>query len=58
MRTKLSLFDRMMVAITFAELGEAETAKEFVAGVKPQSKRRTKTDWPTVGPEVPHGTAG
>lgn len=35
--TKLTFWDRIMMAITFAEAGEAETARKMLE--KPQQKR-------------------
>jgi hypothetical protein len=40
MKTKISWFDRMMAAATFAEANEHETAKELLTGSGSNSENR------------------
>jgi len=40
MKTKITWFDRIMAAATFAEANEHETAKELLSGAVNMSKNR------------------
>ena len=48
---RLNLFDRLMAAITFAEMGEHKTALRFLSSDKDLKKRATKQKRNTKRPE-------
>ena len=42
MKTHITLIDRIMAAVTFAEANEPATGKEFLTGTKCKSERELK----------------
>lgn len=43
MKKKLSWFDKIMAAVTFAEANEAVTAKGFLAGTEPKQEKKKES---------------
>ena len=57
MKTTLTLFDRMMTAITFAEANEPELARELADGRKPGQTTPSRTAKITGGNVLTNQTA-
>ena len=54
MKTKLTYFDRLLAAITFAEANEPGLAEEFLDGRRPVSVTQKKTAQETGCDALPH----